>query len=177
MRVVLPQVVTLWQVVLAVSVPPLRWRASSHGNGGISSFSYLLMVYKACLFLQNLVKYVLSFPILWYLLFYFWKMMGVFTFGMTWICHPYLSLFNLISALLCTCRFVGPSWSTCRMKCTPKWQRMTKLSSLLLFPSLSRGECFLDSTNKLHTTRTYIFVYNTTVQNYFGGKQEEKKNQ
>lgn len=177
MRVVLPQVVTLWQVVLAVSVPPLRWRASSHGNCGISSFSYLLVVYKACLFLQNLVKYVLSFPILWYLLFYFWKIMDISTFGMTWICHPYLSLFNLISALLCTCRFVGPSWSTCRMKCTPKWQRMTKLSSLLLFPSLSRGECFLDSTNKLHTTRTYIFVYNTTVQNYFGGKQEEKKNQ
>lgn len=61
MRVVLPQVMTLWQVVLVVSVLPLRWRASSHGTCGINWLCYLLVVYKACLFHPNFVKYVLSF--------------------------------------------------------------------------------------------------------------------
>lgn len=170
MRVVLPQVVTLWQVVLVVSVLPLRWRASSHGACGINSLWYLLVVYKACLFLPNFVKYVLSLPFLWYLLF----LKNIFTFGVTWICHPCLILYNPISALLCTCRFVGPSWSTCRIKYTPVWQRMTKLSSLLLFPPLSQGECFLDSTNKLLTMKAYICMYETTVQNHSGKEKEEK---
>lgn len=71
MRVVLPQVVILWQVVLVVSVLPLRWRASRHGACGINSLCWVLVAYKACLFIQNFVKYVLSFPISWYLLFYF----------------------------------------------------------------------------------------------------------
>lgn len=67
MRVVLPQVVIFWQVVLVISVLPLRWRAASHGTCGINKLCYLLVVYRACLFLQNPVKYVMSFPILWYL--------------------------------------------------------------------------------------------------------------
>lgn len=60
------------------------------------------------------------------------------------------ALFNLISALLCTCKFVGPSWSTYRIKYKSVWWRMTKPSSFLLSPSLSRGEFSLDSTAWKH---------------------------
>lgn len=60
------------------------------------------------------------------------------------------TLFTLISVLLCACRFVGPSGSTCRIKYKSVWRKMTRLSSFLLSPSLSQGECSLDSTEWKH---------------------------
>lgn len=60
------------------------------------------------------------------------------------------TLFTLISELLCACRFVGPSGSTCRVKYKSVWRKMTRPSSFLLSPSLSQGECSLDSTEWKH---------------------------
>lgn len=64
---VLPQVVIFWQVLLVVSVLPLR--GEMRRRAADCCLCSPLEVCKAHLFIQGFVKYVLSFPIFWYLLF------------------------------------------------------------------------------------------------------------